>query len=255
MTESIEPAFEVQLPRAQRMFWLFSVAFLCIYVCSGIIVGFILSITNTSLFDGTAAEAFFFGIIGIFPAVFMLRLARDTGWFGEKYFITPDRIERILRNGKVVSGRWKDLIFTSRNFSFLGFEDGTMIEIPFLLHRLKPEQLEVVLKYAGEESPLTVAHQNYEKFDYGQNKGYRPVLFRIFISALLLAIVPFLAVFKFDAVPHDMEGIAIGVSMSLLAISFIGIMALVIPFLIRTFLWSAADRKEFRRLTGKRAGI
>jgi len=129
-----------------------------------------------------------------------------------------------------------------------------MITIKLLFRGLNPEQLEAVLKYAGEGSPLNVALQNFEKFDYYHNKGFGPVLLKVSLSALLLGIVPLLAVFTFDAVPHDKEEIVIGVSMFLFTIGFFGFMALTIPLLIRIFLWNVADRKQFHRLTEKHAG-
>jgi len=237
------------------MLFIFYGASYCIFAFSGILIAFVLSITNTTLFDMTPGEAFFIGIgIGL-PALLWLRFARNTGWFGEKYFVTPEHIEKVLPNGKTVSGHWKDLVFTPRNVGFLGFEDGTLITINLLFRELKPEQLEVVLNYAGDGNPLAMAYRNYEQFDYGLNRGFALVLMKVSLSALLLAIVPLLAVFTFDAVPHDKKGIVIGVSMFLLMIGAIGFFALTIPFIIKRFHWNAADRKEFRRLTGKQAGM
>ena len=153
MTQSIQAAFEVSLPRVQRLLFIFWGASYCIFAFSGIFVGFVLSITNTKLYDMTPGEAFFMGIAIGLPALLWLRLARNTGWFGEKYFVTPDDIEKVLPNGKAVSGHWKDLVFTPRNVGFLGFEDGTIITINTLFRGLNPEQLEAVLKYAGDGSP------------------------------------------------------------------------------------------------------
>ena len=74
---------------------------------------------------------------------------------------------------------------------------------------------------------------------------------KVALSAALLAVIPLLPIFTLDALPPGGQKIAMGVSLLLLGIATIGMVAIGIPFLVRTFLRSAADEREFRRLSDK----